>query len=166
MGSSLLSGIGEFFSGLYDFLSGIFATLWSWLTSIYNAIVSIPGLILDGLEAIFVPDYEEINNEFTDFTSDMEDKFGFETDFFNQVLTGEAPVTDIEGDYNIPGVGNMNLTFFDSSFFVKGVEFFRPFIRGFLVLLLAFFNIKMILGFIRQDAGVATGKVVDMKTKE
>lgn len=87
-------------------------------------------------------------------------KFSFDTEFFKNLFTDGQPVTDIEGDYYISGVGNFHLTFFDTKYFVQGVEYFRPFIRGFLVLLMALYNIKMVLGFVRQDAGVVTGKGV------
>ena len=97
----------------------------------------------------------------------MKSKFGFDTSFFEDVLSEDGkPVTDIEGDYNIPGVGNMKLKFFDTKYLVQGVEYFRPFIRGFIVLLMAFYNIKMLLSFIRQDAGVVTGKAVNMGGKK
>lgn len=92
-------------------------------------------------------------------------KFNFNTDFFENLLVDGTPVTDINGEYEIHGLGKLNLKFFDTKFLVDGVEFFRPFIRGFIILLLALYNIKMILGFIRQDAGIVTGKAVDMEMK-
>ena len=91
-------------------------------------------------------------------------KFSFDTDFFENLISSEQPVTDVYMDYTIPGVGDFNLKVFDTNFFVQGVTYFRPFIRGFIVLLIAFFNIKMLMSFIRQDAGVITGKGVDMAT--
>lgn len=96
----------------------------------------------------------------------MKLKFNFDTDFFESLFDEEEPVTDIEGDYHISGVGNMKLKFFDTKFLVDGVNYFRPFIRGFLILLLALYNIKQVLSFIRQDAGIVTGKAVDMGGKK
>ena len=119
-------------------------------------------MILDGIKSIFIPDYDVIQDKFYSFLDELKMKFSFNTDFFESILSGEQPVTDIEGDYNVPGVGEFHLTFFDSKYFVDGVTFFRPFIRGFLVLLMAFYNIKMVLSFIRQDAGIVTGKGVDI----
>lgn len=93
----------------------------------------------------------------------MEMKFNFDTDFFENLIQGESAVTDIYFDYNIPYVGDFRLKAFDSKYFIDGVTYFRPFIRGFLVLLMAFYNIKQILSFIRQDAGVAQGKAEDIE---
>lgn len=116
--------------------------------------------MLDGIKSIFIPDAEGIKASFDSFVADLKAKFGFNTDFFNDIAVGESPVHDEYVNYNIPGVGAFRLKVFDSSFLRQGVEYFRPLIRGFLVLLMALYNVKQVLSFIRQDAGVVTGKVV------
>ena len=120
---------------------------------------------MNGIKDIFVPDVDALNLQFHAFLQELKMQFNFDTDFFESILTDGTPVQDVEGDYSISGVGTFKLKFFDTQFLYQGVEYFRPFIRGFIVLLLAFYNIKMLLGFIRQDAGVVTGKAVDMEMK-
>lgn len=120
---------------------------------------------MNGIKDIFVPDTTELNNEFNAFLRELKNQFNFDTDFFENIATDGTPVQDVEEEYSISGVGTFKLKFFDTQYLYQGVEFFRPFIRGFIVLLLAFYNIKMLLGFIRQDAGVVTGKAVDMEMK-
>lgn len=127
--------------------------------------MSLPSLILNGIKDIFIPDVDALENEFNAFLRELKLQFNFDTDFFENIATDGTPVQDVEGDYSISGVGTFKLKFFDTKYLYDGVEFFRPFIRGFIVLLLAFYNIKMLLGFIRQDAGVVTGKAVDMEMK-
>lgn len=165
--------------------------MWGWLSglgdklkTIWESISNIPNQIIEGLKGIFVPDTDEIRDTVTSFTDELRNNFGFDTSFFerlgvvntstaDRVVGGGSfgntasgvPVGDLTGDYNISGVGTLKLKFFDSSFFVSGVEFFRPYIRGFIVLLLCIFNVKMFLSFIRQDAGVVTGKAVHHSTK-
>lgn len=90
-------------------------------------------------------------------------KFSFDTEFFDTLFDDERPVTDIFADYNIVGVGSFNFKFLDTQFLYDGVTYFRPFIRGFIVLLLAFYNVRMVLSFIRQDAGVVAGKGEDIQ---
>lgn len=85
-------------------------------------------------------------------------KFSFDTDFFESLFQGESAVEDTTVDYAIPGVGSFNLKVFDSKYFVQGITYFRPFIRGFIVLLLALYNIKQLIGFFGYDAGVVTGR--------
>ena len=127
--------------------------------------MELPSRILNGIKDIFIPDVDALNLEFRSFLQELKMQFNFDTDFFENIATDGTPVQDVEGDYSISGVGTFKLKFFDTKFLYQGVEYFRPFIRGFIVLLLAFYNIKMLLGFIRQDAGVVTGKAVDMEMK-
>lgn len=121
-----------------------------------------PDTILNGIRSIFIPDTDEIQNKFDSFLNELKMKFSFDTDFFENLFSGEAPVTDVITDITIPNVGTFKLKLFDTKYFIDGVTYFRPFIRGFLILLLALYNVKQILSFIRQDAGIATGKAVDM----
>lgn len=90
-------------------------------------------------------------------------KFGFDTEFFEALFDGEMSVQDVYTDYEISGVGTFTLKVLDTKFFVEGVTYFRPFIRGFLVLLMALYNIHHVLSFIRQDAGVVAGKADDLE---
>lgn len=144
-----------------------------WLRKILDGILGIPNAflgaigrlateILDGIKGVFLPDTEYIHERFDQFVETLGQQWNFDTEFFTSLFNEEKPVGDITGDYKIHGVGTLNLKFFDASFFRQGIEFFRPFIRGFLVLLMVFFNIKMVLSFIRQDAGMATGKAVEI----
>lgn len=112
-----------------------------------------------------MPDSEYINGKFQTFLQEMKMKFNFDTEFFEGLFESESPVGDVEMDYNVPGVGNMKFTVFDSKFFIDGVTFFRPFIRGFIVLLMGLYNVRMVLSFIRQDAGVVAGKMDGGKEK-
>lgn len=85
-------------------------------------------------------------------------KFSFDTEFFENLLDSEQPVTDTYMDYAIPGVGNFKLKVFDASFLIDGITYFRPFIRGFLVLMMFLFHVKNLIGFFGYDAGVVTGR--------
>ena len=70
----------------------------------------------------------------------------------------ETPVGDEYMDYYIPGVGNFEFKVLDTKFFVDGVTYFRPFIRGFLVLLMLLYHIRMLISFFGYDAGVVAGR--------
>lgn len=128
-----------------------------YFDGLIEGVIGIPNAIKEKLEEIFVPDTEEIEGEFTAFLELLQTEFSFDTEFFENLFEDGEPVTDIYTDYTIPGVGEFNLKVFDTEFLVQGVEYFRPFIRGFLVLLMGFYHVHMILGFIRQDAGRVTG---------
>lgn len=110
------------------------------------------------LQDIFIPDTDYINREFQAFLQEMQMKFNFNTDFFEGLFSMETPVKDEYMDYTIPGVGSFEFKVLDTKFFVDGVTYFRPFIRGFLVLMMMLYHIRMLVGFFGYDAGVVQGR--------
>lgn len=141
-----------------DKIKGFFDDVVDAVEDVWDAILELPTLILEGIKAIFIPDTEYIDTAFNGFLDELKMKFGIDTGFFESLFQGESAVDDVEGNYNIPGVGSFNLTFLDSSYLVQGVTYFRPFIRGFLVLLMALYHIKQLLGFFGYNAGVVAGR--------
>lgn len=115
-------------------------------------------MIGDAITDILVPDVAYIENAFNEFIDELKIKFGIDTEVFENLFTDEEAVTDVEGDYSISGVGTFNLTFLDTSFFVQGVDYFRPFVRGFLVLMILLYHIKQIVSFFGYDSGVVAGR--------
>lgn len=154
----MLNGIKSVWQAVASLPSLIADSLKGFFDSVKDAILSLPTLILDGIKAIFIPDAEYIDTVFNDFTDEMRMKFGFETGFFEYLFQGESAVEDVNGSYTIPGVGSFNLTFLDATWIVEGVTYFRPFIRGFLVLLMMLYHIRQLLGFFGYDAGVVAGR--------
>lgn len=147
-------------------------TLWGWLDSVVSGLKSIwtsltdlPQTIIDGIKGVFIPDTAEIESTFNGFVDEMKMKFSFDTEFFENLFQGESVVSDVTEDYTIAGVGTFNLKFFDSKFLVDGVTYFRPFIRGFIVLLIMLYNVHHLLSFIRQDSGIVMGKGANMETR-
>ena len=141
-------------------------TLWGWLDgvvsgleTVWKAITDLPMLIGIKLREIFVPDTSDIEATFQNGIDTISAKFGFPEFDLNALADSSVRPDDITGDYDIPGVGTLNLTFFDSSFLIHGIEFFRPFIRGFLVLLLVFYHWRQWLSFIGHDLGYVGGQV-------
>lgn len=83
-------------------------------------------------------------------------KFNLDWGVFESLFNNESAVEDVEADYVIPGLGSFNLKFFDATFFVHGISFFRPFIRGFIVLLLLIYNIHHGLKLFGGDSGASS----------
>ena len=162
-----LLGIYNFLKSITKDIAGIPQIAFNLFSDILNKIsdtlTGLPKQILDGIRDIFIPDSDEIQAKFFNFIENLKVKFNFDTDFFTGLFNTETPVEDITTQYHIHGVGNFNLKLLDTKYFVQGVEFFRPFIRGVLVLFMGFYNVRMGLSFIRQDAGVVSGKVAGKK---
>ena len=121
-------------------------------------------MLLDGIKDLFIPDTEYIDVTFKAFLDELKLKFSFDTEFFEHFFDGEQAITDTYVDYTIPGVGDFRLKVFDTKFLVDGVAYFRPFIRGFLVLMMFFFHVKQLIGFFGYDAGVVTGRNEHIKS--
>lgn len=125
-------------------------------------------MIADGvkniLQDIFVPDSDYIDTAFNNFLEELQMKFNIETDSFQELFTSEKAIEDVYADINIPNVGTMNVKVFDRSYFVDGVAFFRPFIRGFLVLMMVLYHIRQICSFFGYDAGVVAGRSEQIKS--
>lgn len=88
-------------------------------------------------------------------------------DWLYDSVTEEA-IPSHSGNYTIPGIGTFNFPFLDAKYLKDGIEFFRPLIRGFVALLLIFFNFRHFLSFINQssEAGPEGYKIhVQLKEK-
>lgn len=105
-----------------------------------------------------MPDSDYIDRVLDNFVNELKMKFSFDTEFFEQLFEAETPVTDIYVDYTIPYVGDFNFKVLNASVFTQGVTYFRPFIRGFLVLLMGLYHIRQLIGFFGYDAGVVAGR--------
>lgn len=162
-----LSSIADGLKTLWQSITNLPSLIWSsfkdafdtvidWLYDIVVAIFELPGKVLEGIKEIFIPDTEEIDSMFDTAIGSIRSKFGFQEFNLNALANNSSRPTDIEGNYSINGLGSLNLTFFDTTYLIKGVEFFRPFIRGFLVLLLALYNVRQFLGFIGHDLGAVS----------
>lgn len=109
------------------------------------------------IKEIFIPDTEKLKASFDNLFTDLRAKFGLDSveDSFTGIFDNERPMTDIQGTLNLPGIGSIRGTFFDASFFVDGVEYFRPILRGFMIFYIVLFNIRKALAFTGQEDGGA-----------
>lgn len=156
--SSIVDGITSVAQMVGNIPSLIIDGLKGFFTDVKNAVLSLPTLILDGIKSIFIPDKGYIETSFNSFLEEMKMKFNLDVSAFENLFQGESAVSDVHVDYDVPGVGNFNLKVFDSSYLAQGVGFFRPIIRGFLVLMMLLFHVKQLIGFFGYDAGVITGR--------
>ena len=136
LGASIVSGILD---GLTGFLQGIWDTL-----------KGIGSFILDGLKEIFIPDANGIKNVLDNLMKGFTDATGVKPIDFS-VLFGNSSARALDnviGSINIPLVGTITSVFADLSWIDKGVQAFRPYIRGVFVFLLALYNLNQFLAFI------------------
>lgn len=126
-----------------------------WCKSIAESITQIPIVLLDGIKDIFIPDTEEINTMFEEVKNSIGNVIGLENFDFNSIWgTAEAP-TDIESKVDF-GLFSYSGKFVDYSFFKIGIDYFRPYIRGFVILLLCLFNIRQAFSMFSLSSGDTT----------
>lgn len=155
---SVVGGLKTIWQTLSNLPSLIGSALTDLFNGVKNAIVALPNAIINGVKSIFVPDADYIDSSLNSFVDELKLKFNFDTEFFEQLFQAEAPITDVYLDTEIPGVGKFKFKVLDASLLVDGIAYFRPFIRGFLVLLMALYNIRQLIGFFGYDAGVVAGR--------
>ena len=156
--SNIFSAIGSIATTIISWFANIFLTLWDWLGRLVDNILALPKAILDGIKEIFIPDIEEIESIFNTTVSSIKSKFGFQEFHLDTLFGSSSEPQNITSSYNIAGVGSFNLTFFNTEYMIKGVNYFRPFIRGFMVLLICFYNVKNFLSFIGHDISIKNDK--------
>lgn len=116
-----------------------------------------------------LPDAGYLEDKLDEFTDILGEKFNLDTSVFENLFKSESPIEDVYFDYTIPGVGDFEFKALDSSLLVDGVEYFRPYVRGFIVLMLFLYHIRQLVGFFGYDAGVVAGRsehVKSMKEKQ
>ena len=136
------------------------------ISNIIESIASLPTLIIDGIKSIFIPSEEVINEKFNNMSNEISSKFSFKSLDLRNLFQTETPMEDIEAEYNIVGVGTVKGKIFDTEYLVKGVNYFRPYIRGFLMLLIALYNIRQAMSMFGLDSGEVAGLAGQMEVNE
>lgn len=132
---------------VWGFFESSFNNIGQFLSSIFDSIVSIPEQIFEFIKRIFIPDTDKIQKSIDLLSNKFREKFGLNSYDLSGILGTESKISNHSGTINICGY-EISATFLDVSYLIKGVETFRPYIRGFVVLLLILYNINQLLGFI------------------
>lgn len=79
-------------------------------------------------------------------------KLGITAYDLDGLFSSSSAPADIEASYD-GGLWKYTGKFVDMSWVVSGVEHFRPYIRGFIVLLLLFYNVRQALSMFGLSSG-------------
>lgn len=114
------------------------------LSGIFNLLKALPqilaNLILDGIKSIFIPDPEQMEAQFMGLLDEINEKYAFDFDLDSLFSSSKEP-DDITAVYAV-GSQSIEMTFVAWHYLKQAVEYFRPFIRGFIVLMLIFYNLR------------------------
>lgn len=133
-----------------------------WLTSIWESLQALPGLIIDGivdgLKKLFIPSDGFLDGKLEDLANSFYIKFGVEPFDISDVFGAEMEIKDIEGDYSAGGL-NYSGKFIDFRFLYRGVETFRPAIRGLIGLFIILFHFRQFFNFIGAGSVSSAGHI-------
>lgn len=149
--------------------------MWGWLDSVvsglkslWESISSLPSkigeIILEGVKEIFIPDTAEIEAELDATVDNISSQLGVQFNTLDRLFDREVAPEDVNGEYNLPGVGKLQVKYFDSDFLISGIALMRPYIRGFLVVLLIMFVWRQVMTLIGQDPGIAAHSYNEYKS--
>ena len=136
----------------------------SFFTDVKDAILGLPNLILDGIKSIFIPDTAEIEAKLDATVDNIASQLGVQFNTLDRLFDREVAPEDVSEDYYISGVGTLKLKFLDTDFLISGVALMRPYIRGFIVILLILFVWRQVMTLIGQDPSIAAHSYNEYKS--
>lgn len=132
-----------------------------YLHNILEEIKRIPHDILEGireiLSDIFIPNSSDIEADINDLKKSIFDSVGFDIEELEATLSNveSEPIQDVYIDLKI-GDSTQRVKVFDTKFLIVGVNYFRPYIRGFIMLLMFFFVLNQI-SYVLHIGGFSKG---------
>lgn len=94
-------------------------------------------------------------------TNSFQSSMGVEVVDFDVLFDNSTShLTDVSGTIDIYGVGSFTQNFTNFYFVEQAVTYFKPYIRGFFVFLLLFYNLNQFLSFIKA------GRIMDNNKEE
>lgn len=132
---------------VWGFFENSFSTLTSVFKNTYDFVITIPEKIFDGIKSIFVPREEDVNNSIERLKTSFSDTFGIGDFDLSGVMGVSTEISNKSTEITILGY-TFNFSFFDVTYIKRAVNDFRPYIRGFILLMLALYNINQFFSFI------------------
>lgn len=97
-----------------------------------------------------------IKQDFDNLLNGLQEKLGIDIYDMDNLFSASSAPGDVEATYD-GGLWTYSGKFVDFSWVIQGVDYFRPYIRGFIVLLLVFFNVRQALSMFGLSSGEITG---------
>lgn len=129
------------------------------INNIIRNITDLPSLMIEKLKDFLLPDTEFINSKLEHFRARLL-SMGVDTYDMGHIFNKEQPFEDLTANVRGHKVVVVNMNVVDLV-----VKKFRPVIRGFLWLMLVFYNFNQFMGFIGQQ-GVTVGSIIRTATSK
>lgn len=169
----MFNGIGRVWEAITNLPQLIANALSSAFDAVVDAVTWLATALLDGVKAIFIPDMEEMKQEFSSFVDKVNpDTMDNSADSLGGILDSPSREPgDIKGDINLGNsvMGSLKfngIVLADMKWLKDGVEFFRPVINGFILWLLGMFYYRELLSFIGQAPNMAQARATAGEHRE
>lgn len=107
---------------------------------------------------MFIPDVDNLKASFNDLYGDFGKLLNIQYSGIDDLFTDSKQIEDVDGTLSfIPALSDVKVKYFDTTYLMQGIAYFRPYIRALIIMLLVFYNMKHGLSFIGQDAGMIAG---------
>ena len=113
-----------------------------WFIDMGKKVLSVPDLILDGIKKIFIPEDGFIDSKLDELDTSL-GRLGIGPYAMDNIFKSSQEITDVE----ISVMGSKG-TIMRSDIVLKGIRYFRPAIRGFVALMLIFYNFNQFCSLI------------------
>lgn len=129
-------------------------------TTISNSFINLSQNIVVGIadfvKSLFIPNESYLVTKKEQLEKSFSSLMGFNVSsvqtLFDSVNVSESMLVDEEFTINLHGVGNVKFKAFDNYFLLQGINKFKPILRGFITLMLIFFNMNQLLNVIGQGS--------------
>lgn len=154
-------------------ISSLTSSLSGWFSDVVENIKKLPELIITGitdfLKSLFIPDEDYLTTKKEQLEKSFTNLMGFEVAtieaLFNSANVNESMLIDEVHTIKINGIGNVDFKAFDNKFLLDGINKFKPVIRGFVALMLVFFNMNQLLNLIGQGSITQSVSLINKQAK-
>ena len=151
----LLNTLAEHLQNTYIGLSGWFDELGiNITTAIEEAVNAIGNFTEDLLKKMFIPDENYLVDKKNQLEQSFTNLMGFEVSTVSSMFESVDTVEEFKssGSVSVYGVGAVNFNGVNNQLLLSGINKFKPIIRGFMALMLVFFNMNQLLNLIGQGS--------------
>ena len=149
---------------IWGFFETSFNNIIATVRGIWDFILTLPELIINGIKSVFIPDPDNIKASIETLKKSFLDTFGIGDFDLSGVMGVSSEVSNKSGTVSILGF-EFEGTFLDVTYIKRAVEDFRPYIRGFILLLLGLYNINQVANFLGVGE-LSLGNYINIKDND
>ena len=154
---SIKERVSDIFKNMIDTVISLPSRIREFIVDFRDTVVQLfdklPEIIMDAIKRVFIPEDGFIESKIEHFRDKLLE-MGIDTYNMGAIFNSEQPFTDITCSVRGQEVTIVRMDVVD-----KVVKKFRPVIRGFMWLMLVFYNFNQFMGFIGQK-GMTLGGII------